>query len=931
MNAILFPLLYGLAGLLFLVAGFFTIRPVRETPQRLGWLTLAAACLFLAAACLYRVYLSTVSPPAGQWELAAPAALVVAGIFAWMSADALGRRSILDHQRETQAQAELGQSQASLSRAPFLFAVKAPDGSYLFANPAYQQFIGKAGQDLIGKNDADFFPRAQATGLRQEEEKVLESRAEKTREEEIRGIDGSRWLRVTRAPLLDEQRNVQRLLVYASDITHQKQTDACLEEWQQGMPALNEALAQLGAVEQTASWEVIAQGARKLANARHVAVWQIAPERSLATLKYAAGKLAETPGAQLKTGDDLVWRTWQNGQATIDNGSHRFAERAPKAQPVQFSAGLSAPLRLNAQVAYVLTLFHDAPGERFSQTQGELVNLYTQYASYLLQSAERSAAHHKDASGWQARYDQLQYRARLEHSMALIATHFINLPPEKVAEGITRSLQTICKIGGVERSYLVLFPPGWSVGQMLPVSYTSDAQARPEEMPDAPFRWCLNRLNQLETVHIPRAADPPPEFEEAGAFLAQRQLKSFTAIPLVANRAVTGFLAFEALRAEVEWPADVLALLKSYGDLFVNLLDNKAAAEAHHQAAEKKNRQILVLEKHAQESALISEMGDLLQASRTADEAYPIIVRYVQQLVPGGSGALYILHDSKDPAEQVAAWGSHPPGVTERELALNECWALRRGRTYSVKDLKTEPVCNHIKEETIASYVCVPLLAQGVAVGVLHLRQHASRPESAPFGDEQQRLSARIGEYIAMPLTNLKLRDELRSQAIRDPLTRLFNRRYMEETLDREIRRANRHNTSVGIIMFDIDRMKPINDRYGHDAGDYVLRTLGRELLRLFRGEDVACRYGGDEFTVVLPEAPLADVWRRAEQLRDAFKRLELVYEGKKIGPLTLSIGVAAYPDHGQTGERVLLACDAASYAAKSEGGDRIMVGHKTE
>jgi diguanylate cyclase (GGDEF)-like protein len=222
----------------------------------------------------------------------------------------------------------------------------------------------------------------------------------------------------------------------------------------------------------------------------------------------------------------------------------------------------------------------------------------------------------------------------------------------------------------------------------------------------------------------------------------------------------------------------------------------------------------------------------------------------------------------------------------------------------------------------------VPLIAQGVAVGVLHLRTSGDEP---PFDPNQQRLASRIAEYTALALTNLNLRDKLRSQAIRDPLTGLFNRRYMEETLEREIRRANRHNTSVGVILFDIDRMKPINDGFGHDAGDVLLRALGELMLRTFRGEDVACRYGGDEFTIVLPEASLADVWRRAEQFREAVKKLEVVYEGKSLGPVTLSIGVAAYPDHGLTSERVLLAADAASYASKSEGGDRIMVGRDGE
>jgi diguanylate cyclase (GGDEF)-like protein len=188
-----------------------------------------------------------------------------------------------------------------------------------------------------------------------------------------------------------------------------------------------------------------------------------------------------------------------------------------------------------------------------------------------------------------------------------------------------------------------------------------------------------------------------------------------------------------------------------------------------------------------------------------------------------------------------------------------------------------------------------------------------------------------VAEFVALALSNLNLRDSLRSQAIRDPLTGLFNRRYMEETLEREVRRASRHKTAVGVIMFDVDKLKPVNDRFGHDAGDSLLKSVGGELLRLFRGEDVACRFGGDEFTIVLPEASLADVWRRAEQMRDAVKHLDVSYEGSKLGPVTLSIGVAAYPDHGQTGERVLLSCDAAAYAAKAEGGDRIMVGRAEE
>ena len=154
----------------------------------------------------------------------------------------------------------------------------------------------------------------------------------------------------------------------------------------------------------------------------------------------------------------------------------------------------------------------------------------------------------------------------------------------------------------------------------------------------------------------------------------------------------------------------------------LNLLERKAAAKAVKESQEKTSRQIVALEQRNRESATITEMGDLLQACRTADEAYPIITRFAQRLIPVSAGALYMVHDAKDPAENVAAWGKASPSPAEHELVPNECWSLRRGRLYVVQDPATEPLCGHLKDPIQAGYICVPLLAQGTAVGVLHLR-----------------------------------------------------------------------------------------------------------------------------------------------------------------------------------------------------------------
>jgi diguanylate cyclase (GGDEF)-like protein len=175
-----------------------------------------------------------------------------------------------------------------------------------------------------------------------------------------------------------------------------------------------------------------------------------------------------------------------------------------------------------------------------------------------------------------------------------------------------------------------------------------------------------------------------------------------------------------------------------------------------------------------------------------------------------------------------------------------------------------------------------------------------------------------------MALANLTLRETLRHQSIRDPLTSLFNRRYFEESLEREIRRAQRRGSLLGVIMLDLDRFKLFNDSFGHEAGDALLRAFGEMLRRKVRGEDVACRYGGEEFAVLLPEATLDAARERAEELRLAAKSLQVAYQDHLLGPITLSLGVAVYPDQGLSGQTVLRAADAALYKSKADGRDRV-------
>jgi diguanylate cyclase (GGDEF)-like protein len=279
---------------------------------------------------------------------------------------------------------------------------------------------------------------------------------------------------------------------------------------------------------------------------------------------------------------------------------------------------------------------------------------------------------------------------------------------------------------------------------------------------------------------------------------------------------------------------------------------------------------------------------------------------------------LYVISPARNLVEAVAVWGDS--SLVERVFSPGECWALRRGRVHWVEDTGVGLLCKHLHRPPPEGYLCVPMMAQSEALGILHLTQ----PPNTRLTEAKQRLALAMAEHIAMALSNLKLHETLRSQSIRDPLTGLFNRRYLEETMEREFNRVRRQKIPLAMIMMDLDHFKQYNDTFGHSAGDDLLNALGSLLKSQIRGEDISCRYGGEEFLLILPGASVAIALERAESLRLAVKEMHVRYQ--ELKPTSLSMGVAVYPDHGDTGLQLIQAADAALYRAKKAGRDRIMI-----
>jgi diguanylate cyclase (GGDEF)-like protein len=330
------------------------------------------------------------------------------------------------------------------------------------------------------------------------------------------------------------------------------------------------------------------------------------------------------------------------------------------------------------------------------------------------------------------------------------------------------------------------------------------------------------------------------------------------------------------------------------------------------------------LEIDRQQITLLSRMSELLQTCVDSNEACEVIRQYGRQIFPTDSGALWIISESRNIVEAVGYWGDPPK---ERVFSLQDCWALRQGRAHIV-EAASGMVCGHLGPDVAFPSFCIPLTAQSETLGLLHIESQLQPQISAaaiPIGSKE-RLATAMAEQVALALANLKLRERLRNQSIRDPLTALFNRRYLEETLEREVRRSVRHARPLAVIMLDLDHFKTFNDSFGHAAGDAVLQAAGELLQTFLRKEDIACRYGGEEFAIVLPEAPLEFAAQRADELRKAFRSLRTQFRDQSVGIVTISVGVASYPEHGSTGTDLLRAADSALYLAKEGGRDRVVV-----
>jgi diguanylate cyclase (GGDEF)-like protein/PAS domain S-box-containing protein len=274
----------------------------------------------------------------------------------------------------------------------------------------------------------------------------------------------------------------------------------------------------------------------------------------------------------------------------------------------------------------------------------------------------------------------------------------------------------------------------------------------------------------------------------------------------------------------------------------------------------------------------------------------------------------------------------HMMGYPDRSALL----ASNAAELYADSEDRSRWQAMMAKDETVKDFEFQALRYDGAVIWVKNCAR-AIRDSAGPmlcyegsleditFRKEAEEALARANEGLRTRLAEIgMLQEQLRERAIRDPLTNLFNRRYLEEMLDKELSKAGRKSCPVSLIMMDIDNFKRINDTYGHEAGDQVLRSLAGYILACIRLSDTACRFGGDEFVIVMPEAAIGLAYERGEKLRRGVATLKMTEAGM-TDRLTISAGISAFPAHGATREELLRSADQALYTAKSQGRNRVV------
>lgn len=433
--------------------------------------------------------------------------------------------------------------------------------------------------------------------------------------------------------------------------------------------------------------------------------------------------------------------------------------------------------------------------------------------------------------------------------------------------------------------------------------------------------WALLSENDGFRAQVLRQKEPRVFLgEELGELnLGGTRLAGLGILPLRNDQHLAGCLLLGWCEDSPSEARSPLASLETLSEVLLAEMDRSSAETTQRSLNRALVKALAEQERQSFELSALGKVSTNLHLVDDSRAALRVAAEALGELYPTKPWAIFALEEGHFDLVE-----SSPPLADDAlRPDPNECSMLQAGRGSAFVP-GARPRCPYLARksaEFAVEFVCIPLVEAGRCWGVIHIAD-----DDPEHSRRTRELAHAIADRTAVGIANIQLRAELREQAIRDPLTGLYNRRFMDETFEREVSLANRNDRPIGLIMLDIDHFKAYNDRNGHAAGDSVLRAVGGLLRSRVRSGDAACRYGGEEFLVILPGSCLVDTVRRAEQIQSGLSELSVYDRGRLLESIGVSIGVAAFPDHGRSGPKLMKAVDQALYQAKVAGRNRVEI-----
>lgn len=419
-----------------------------------------------------------------------------------------------------------------------------------------------------------------------------------------------------------------------------------------------------------------------------------------------------------------------------------------------------------------------------------------------------------------------------------------------------------------------------------------------------------------EALHLSSVGDGPAAYRLLADRKASESVFALTTrLQILSSEADASFrLHEERIRY-----GTLLVLVLQVGGGFLAILGLVYAFRSSVSEADGRAAAVASADASREQVTRLFSMADVLQSAADHVDANAVLKATAADLLPGFPGALYVFNNSRDRLVLSTHWGriDHAGSLTET-ITPNSCWALKRGKPH-LNRADGEKLCcaHHAKDGT--TVLEIPMIARGEIVGLLQL--FASGADAETRLGTVTGLGVALADGMSLALANMALREKLRNQALRDPLTGLYNRRFMEDSLQRFVRLADREQREVSLLMIDLDHFKRLNDEHGHAFGDQVLRETATTLLGALRETDIVCRYGGEELVVILPDCPLDRAFDKAEFLRLRIQELSNTHGAD----ISASFGIASLPHTSQNVTDLLAAADAALYRAKQGGRNQVV------